>query len=128
MKCTAADIITLSNAFAAHGGISVPPKLALPFGRFQRAVRAEAEVIGDAIAKMTDEHLLRDPEGKPIEIQLPNGATDRKVKDPEAYKKAVKEIRAQPVEIPGDPFPAADIFRGEVNSDLSAALIWAVKE
>lgn len=128
MKCTAADIQDLAAAFARHGGMTVPAKLALPFGRFQRAVKAEAEVINEAVQAATQQHLARDAAGKPVEIKLPDGRTDYRVTDPDAYQAAIREIRAGAVEIPGEPFPASELFRVEVPSDLVAALVWAVKD
>lgn len=127
MKCTARDIIDLTNAFAAHGGINLPAKVVLPFSRLQRAVKMEAETIGEAQQKLLDQHAAKDAEGKTITIKLPDGREDIQLADPPAFKAAIKQLMASEVEIPGEQFAADDLIRGEINSDLVAALHWAIK-
>lgn len=128
MKCTARDIVDLHQALTVYGGLNLLPQTVLPFSRIQRAVRAEAETIAEARERLVQQHLLLDADSKPIEIALPNGTTDRKVKDLAVYNKAIKEFMASPVEIPGDQIPFADLIRGEVNSTLVAALHWVFKD
>lgn len=124
MKCTARDIIDLSNALTKHGGINLLPKVVLRFSRLQRAVRAEAETISEAQQKITDEHLLRGDDGLPVKVTLPDGREDFRLKDPKAYAAAIKDLLSAPVEIAGEPFETEDLIRGEIHSDVVAALHW----
>jgi hypothetical protein len=128
MKCTARDIIDLHNALTVYGGLNLPAKTVLPFSRVQRAVRTEAEAIMEAQEKLVQQHQERDSEGKPVEIALPGGGTDRKIKDMVAYRADIKTLHAAEVEIPGEKFAADDLIRGEVNSTLVAALHFALKD
>ncbi len=127
MKCTIRDVIEAHATLANHGGLSLPTAMSMRFARLTRALRQESETAGEAREAIVTKH-LKMVDGKPVEVTLPDGRKDREVTDPKAFQADMKAFLDQTADIPGEPFKVSELGTGPINSDILAALHFAVTE